>query len=34
MFLPSDDRDYVVFDAVNSYTMERVGSNSDLLVEY
>jgi hypothetical protein len=34
MFLPSDLNEYLVFDPVNSYTMERIGNNSNLLVEY
>ena len=34
MFIPSDILDYVAFDPVNSYTMERAGNNSNILVEY
>ena len=34
MFIPSDILDYVAFDPVNSYTMERTGNNSGILVEY
>ena len=34
MFLDGEDLDYVAFDPVNSYTMERTGNNSNVLVEY
>jgi hypothetical protein len=34
MFLPSDDLKYVAFDPVNSYTLERFGKNSNILLEY
>ena len=34
MFSSSNDLQYFAFDPVNSYTMERLGNNSNILVEY
>jgi hypothetical protein len=34
MFISNDVMDYVVFDPVNSYPLERVGDKQDYLVEY
>jgi hypothetical protein len=34
MFIPTEKLEYVAFDPVNSYTVERAGSNKGILVEY